>query len=70
MQCLPPSLPRLVPLRRARRRPRKWLALGMDRPNTPPKEDQHQTRRDLRAALIFGVVAATIELALLLYFFR
>jgi hypothetical protein len=42
----------------------------MDRPNTPPQEDQHQTRRDLRAALIFGVVAATIELALLLYFFR
>jgi hypothetical protein len=42
----------------------------MDRPNAPPKEDQHRTRRDLRAALIFGVVAATIELGLLLYFFR
>jgi hypothetical protein len=42
----------------------------MDRPNTPPKEDQHQTRRDIRAAVIFGVVAATIELAVLLYFFR
>jgi hypothetical protein len=42
----------------------------MDRPDAPPKEDQHRTRRDLRAALIFGVVAAAIELALLLYFFR
>ena len=41
----------------------------MDRPNAPPKEDQRQTRRDLRAAIIFGVVAATIELAALLYFF-
>ena len=59
----------MVP-RRARRRSLKWLALVMDRPNTPPKEDQHQTRRDIRAAVIFGVVAATIELAVLLYFFR
>jgi len=42
----------------------------MDRPNTPPKEDQRQTARDLRAAVIFGVVAATIELGVLLYFFR
>jgi hypothetical protein len=42
----------------------------MDRPGTPPKEDQRQTRRDIRAAVIFGVVAATIELAALLYFFR
>ena len=31
--------------------------------------DERQTRRDLRAALIFGVVAATIELGALLYFF-
>ena len=42
----------------------------MDRPDTPPKEDQRQTGRDLRAAVIFGVVAATIELAVLLYIFR
>jgi len=35
-----------------------------------PREDQRQTRRDIRAALIFGVVAATIELAALIYFFR
>jgi hypothetical protein len=42
----------------------------MDRPSTPPKEDQQQTRRDIRAAVIFGVVAATIELAVLLYFVR
>jgi hypothetical protein len=33
------------------------------------KEDQDQTRRDIRAAIIFGVVAATIEMAALLYFF-
>ena len=42
----------------------------MDRPDVPQKEDQQQTRRDIRAAVIFGVVAATIELAVLLYFFR
>ena len=35
-----------------------------------PKEDQRQTRRDLRAALVFGIVAATIELGAILYFFR
>jgi hypothetical protein len=55
---------------RARRRILKSLAFGMDRPPAPPKEDERQTRRDLRAALIFGVVAATIELGALLYFFR
>jgi hypothetical protein len=42
----------------------------MDRSPAPPKEDQRQTRRDLRAALIFGVVAAALELAALAYFFR
>ncbi len=36
----------------------------------PVKEDQQQTRRDLRAAIIFGVVAATLELGAILYFFR
>jgi hypothetical protein len=59
-----------APPRIARRRPLKRLALEMDRPDGPPKEDQRQTRRDIRAAVIFGVVAATIELAVLLYFFR
>jgi hypothetical protein len=34
----------------------------------PPREDQAQTRRDIRAAIIFGVVAATLEMAVLLYF--
>ena len=34
------------------------------------KEDPERTRRDLRAALIFGVVAAALELAALIYFFR
>jgi hypothetical protein len=41
----------------------------MDVPPTPVKEDQRQTRRDIRAALVFGIVAATLELAALLYFF-
>ena len=35
-----------------------------------PVEDPKRTKRDIRAALIFGVVAATLELAALLYFFR
>ena len=34
------------------------------------KEDPHQTRRDIRGAIIFGIVAATLELALVLYFMR
>jgi hypothetical protein len=34
------------------------------------KEDQERTRRDLRAALIFGIVAAALELGAILYFFR
>ena len=42
----------------------------MDRVPDPPREDERQTRRDLRAALIFGAVAAAIELGALLYFFR
>jgi hypothetical protein len=33
-------------------------------------DEQRQERRDLRAAIIFGVVAASLELALLVYFFR
>jgi hypothetical protein len=34
------------------------------------KEDTSRTRRDIRAAVIFGVIAATIELGVLIYFFR
>jgi hypothetical protein len=34
------------------------------------KEDRERTRRDIRAALIFGVVAAALELGALIYFFR
>jgi hypothetical protein len=34
------------------------------------KEDPERTRKDLRAALIFGIVAATVELAVLIWFFR
>jgi hypothetical protein len=37
-------------------------------PDQPPREDHAQTRRDIRAAIIFGVVAATLEMAVLLYF--
>jgi hypothetical protein len=42
----------------------------MDRAPSPPREDERQTRRDVRAALIFGIVAATIELGVILYFMR
>ena len=45
------------------------VAFSMDRAPGPPKEDERQTRRDLRMALIFGIVAATIELGVILYFF-
>jgi hypothetical protein len=34
-----------------------------------PREDQAQTKRDIRAALVFGVVAATLEISLLYWFF-
>jgi hypothetical protein len=34
------------------------------------EREARRTRRDLRAALVFGIVAATLELAALLYFFR
>ncbi|MDB4918005.1 MAG: hypothetical protein JWM95_5649 [Gemmatimonadetes bacterium] len=33
-------------------------------------DEQRQTTRDIRAAVIFGVVMATLELGALLYFFR
>ena len=33
-------------------------------------DDPDRTRRDIRAALIFGIVAATLEMGVLLYFFR
>lgn len=36
----------------------------------PVTEDLRQTRRDVRAAVVFGIVAATVELGILLYFFR
>jgi hypothetical protein len=39
-------------------------------PQPTPKEEQRRPRRHLPAALIFGVVAATLEMAALLYFFR
>lgn len=36
----------------------------------PPKEDHRRTARDIRAVIAFGVIAASIEMGLLLYFFR
>ena len=42
----------------------------MDRAPSAPKEEERQTRRDLRAALVFGIVAATIEIGVILYFMR
>ena len=42
----------------------------MDPAPDTSKEDQQQTRGDLRAALVFGIVAAAIELGAILYFFR
>ncbi len=45
---------------------------GATLPIMPPllKEDTRQTTRDIRAAIIFGVIAASIEMAVLVYFFR
>ena len=37
--------------------------------NPPPREDPAQTKRDIRVAIVFGVVAATLEMGALLYFF-
>ena len=37
---------------------------------TVTQDDQQQARRDIRAAIIFGIVAASLELGALLYFFR
>src|SRR5690348_5062451 len=53
----------------ARRPAMKRLAFLMERVPDPSKEDLRQTRRDLRVALIFGIVSATIELGVILYFF-
>ena len=33
-------------------------------------DDHDRTRKDIRAALIVGIIAATIEMGVLLYFFR
>ena len=33
-------------------------------------EEHDRTRKDIRAAVIFGIVAATLEMGVLLYFFR
>jgi hypothetical protein len=41
---------------------------GDEVPATSPLADEAQRKRDLRRAIIFGVVMATIEMAVLLYF--
>lgn len=33
-------------------------------------DEERRTARDIRAAIAFGIVAATIEIGVLLYFFR
>ena len=58
------------PQRETRRGGAELLAYGMDHAPSPLKEDERQTRRDVRAALVFGIVAATIELGVILYFMR
>jgi hypothetical protein len=42
----------------------------IDDPETPPREDPRRTARDIRMALAFGIIAASVEMGLLLYFFR
>ena len=34
------------------------------------QEDHNRTRKDIRIAIAFGIIAATIEMGVLLYFFR
>ena len=63
------SVGRAAASREARRGAAELLAYGMDHAPSPLKEDERQTRRDVRAALVFGIVAATIELGVILYFF-
>jgi hypothetical protein len=60
------------PFPEARRRARRALAFDEHDPNGhhAMTDDRRQERRDIRAAVIFGVVAASVEIGLLLYFFR
>jgi hypothetical protein len=47
-----------------------WGTYSTPKHRTVTEEDHRQTRRDLRVAIIFGFVAASIELGVLIYFFR
>ena len=49
---------------------RLWMHAFTASGCTVTDEDHGQTRRDLRVAIIFGVVAASLELGILIYFFR
>lgn len=33
-------------------------------------DEERRTARDIKTAIVFGIVAATIEIGVLLYFFR
>lgn len=35
-----------------------------------PREDSRRTARDIRLAIAFGIIAASVEMGFLLYFFR
>jgi len=35
---------------------------------TPPLDEDRQRRKDLRRALVFGVLMATVQMGILLYF--
>lgn len=39
-------------------------------PEDAVKDDEKRTIRDLRGAIIFGIVAATLEIGVLIFFFR
>ena len=59
-----------VTLRTSRRVPSPSARPSRQSDSPLVKEDTARTRRDIRAAVIFGVIAATIELGVLIYFFH
>ena len=54
-----------------RRRERPALPYAaMSDDDRPLKEDPRHTSRDIRVAIAFGIIAATVEMGVLFYFFR
>ena len=43
---------------------------GLPEPEGRVTDEDRRTARDIRAAIIFGIVAASFEMGVLLYFFR